>query len=492
MSSIWTDMTSAALLGSSRGVVSVALPGSLDALLRDTTDETRLLRAAGILGLAQTAAMVPPVSEAIPESAPEDDTAVGKPELESLMGRIIQNANIDLLKEACALLKQRGFNLPARLLPRALDMGQKKTVLRSPFRDVLGKRGAWLAAQNPEWKFALLAGTETADSRIWDEGDVTQRADWLAQLRSTDSTAARELLEKSFAGEAARDRALLLPALGQNLSASDEPFLSGTLSTDRSKEVRQIAAGFLSALPESDFAKRMIARIVPCVQSAKKLLRNGTVIEPPPAFEKDWKNDALEEKPLPSHKIGERAWWLQQITQLTPLGWWEQHLKLAPDEILAAASKSEWKDALLAGFREAIKCQPSHTAWKTALLSMAGFSSEDAANLALELPPAESDAALQRILKQGDNCVVSAHIIQNADYAWSQELWLALLQALPKLLKMQDWRFRPAIVTLACRIPKALLHEEIQWPDISLFSESVADFTRTLEQRRTLHKLLPS
>jgi hypothetical protein len=85
---------------------------------------------------------------------------------------------------------------------------------------VLGKRGAWVAAQNPAWKFALLAGTEAADRRLWDEGDSMQRAAFLYELRQTDPSGARTLLEQAFR---ARLRALV-PSF-----CLDSPGISGRM-----------------------------------------------------------------------------------------------------------------------------------------------------------------------------------------------------------------------------------------------------------------------
>ena len=248
---------------------------------------------------------------------------VAEPEGIALLARIIEKGQTPLLVEACRLLASAGRCLPPRLLPRALELGRQSVALREPLRQALGYRGAWLATQNPDWKFAALANVEPADPRLWDEGDVRQRAAYLRSLRTTDPAEARRLLEVAFAGETARDRALLLPSLGENLEPEDEPFLAATLANDRSKEVRAIAAALLSRLSDSDFARRMMARLEPCIRIERKLLRTVTVIEPPLAFTPEWKADALEEQP-PSHmKLGERAWWLLQSISYTPLDWWE-------------------------------------------------------------------------------------------------------------------------------------------------------------------------
>jgi hypothetical protein len=432
---------------------------------------------------------VSPSTEPVPAPAlPENARPVTEPEGTALLARIIENSQMPLLVEACRLLASAGRCLPPRLLPRALELGRQSVALREPLRQALGYRGAWLAAQNPDWKFAALASIELADPRLWDEGDVRQRAAYLRSLRMTDPAEARRLLEVAFAGETARDRALLLPSLGENPGAEDEPFLAATLANDRSKEVRTLAAALLSRLPDSDFARRMMARLEPCIRSERKLLRTVTVIEPPPAFAPDWKADALEEQPPAQVKFGERAWWLLQMVSYTPLAWWETKLALDPDSILALAAKSEWKAALLAGFRTAISRQPGHTAWTTALLKRGGFSHQEAVQLALTLAPAVADAALQHILADTDDASLAAQVIETADFTWSQALWRVAQQKIPRWLAQRDWRFRTALLQLAYRIPPTALDDALAWPEKTPFADAIAEFAAILEERRALYQ----
>ncbi|MFO1424380.1 MAG: DUF5691 domain-containing protein [Candidatus Competibacteraceae bacterium] len=489
----WTDLTSVVLLGVGRGFAPIQLPGRLNDLLTGSDAEDRLLRAAGVLTITQAAAAtaIPSAETAPPPAPPEAATPVTEPELTALLVRIFEEARAPLLVEACRLLAGAARCLPPRLLPRALELGRKSIGLREPLRQALGQRGAWLAGQNPDWNYAVLAGVEPAEQRLWDEGDIDQRVAFLRRLRADDPAEARRLLEAAFPCETARHRALLLPCFGERLGLDDEPFLAATLASDRSKDVRLAAAALLARLPASAFARRMVARLEPCVRSERKLLRTVTVIDPPLSFAPEWKADALEEQPPASVKLGARAWWLSQIVSYAPLDWWEEKLQsTTPADVLALAAKSEWKAALLAGFRAAIRYQPDHAAWMLALLERGGFSPQEAAELALTLEPAAADTALQRLLAATKDAALAARIIEAADFAWSLALWRVAQQRLPRWLAQQDWRFRSALVLLACRIPPAVLSEEMTWPEPSLFADAIADFSHVLEQRRTLYRCL--
>jgi len=488
---LWTDLTAAALLGTGRGFTPISLPGRLSELLADSAAEERLLRTAGILATAQMAALtVNPSAEPAPvPTLPETALSVTEPEAFALLARIVEKGQTPLLVEACRLLSATGRCLPPRLLPRVLELGRQSAALREPLRQALGQRGAWLAAQNPDWKFAALASVELDEPRLWDEGDIRQRAAFLRRLRMTDPAEARRLLEAAFTGETARDRALLLPALGENPGSEDEPFLAVTLASDRSKEVRAIAAALLSRLPASDFARRMIARLESGIRSERKRLRTVTVIEPPLAFVPDWKADALEEQPPAQVKLGERAWWLLQMVSYTPLDWWEAKLALDPDSILVWAAKSEWKSALLAGFRAALSRQPGHPGWATALLKHGGFSHQEAVQLALTLTPAEADAALQHIFANTDDASLAAQAIETADFVWSLALWRIAQQKLPRWLASRDWRFRTALPQLAYRTPPPALNDPLVWPEKTQLADAIAEFTAILEERRAFYQI---
>ena len=489
---LWTDLTATALLGAGRGFIPVALPGRLNELLGDSAAEERLLRTAGILATAQMAALtVSRAAESAPApTLPETVLPIAEPKAVALLGRIIEKGQTPLLAEACHLLARAGHGLPPRLLPRALELGRQSAALREPLRQVLGQRGAWLAAQNPDWKFAALASSEPTEQRLWDEGDVRQRASFLRHRRTTDPAEARRLLEAAFASETARDRALLLPSLGENLGPDDEPFLAATLASDRSKEVRLIAAALLSRCPASDFAGRMTARLEHCVHNKRKLLHTVTLIEPPLVFAPEWKADTLEEQP--PAQFGERAWWLLQIVSYTPLEWWETKLALDPDGILALAAKSEWKTALLTGFRTAISRQPGHAAWTTALLKRGGFSHQEAIELALTLTPADTDTALQHILTDSDDIRLAAQVIETADFTWSQALWRVAQQKLPGWLAQHDWRFHTMLPRLAYRIPPIALDDTLAWPETTQYAPAIAEFSTILEQRRMLYQSFQS
>lgn len=80
----------------------------------------------------------------------------------------------DLLSEWFTLAIMAGQRLPGEMLPYWLSYAHGDRKLRPFVAALLGKRGRWLAAQNPYWAYILEAQAEPAGWYAWDE--ATARA----------------------------------------------------------------------------------------------------------------------------------------------------------------------------------------------------------------------------------------------------------------------------------------------------------------------------
>ena len=515
--SLWTDMTSAALVGTGRAGRPAPLPAGWDefATAADAPVEEALLRAAAVWSAADVVARASsPVEMPVPsaDAADGEDTVMADTEFAALLRPWIADREFLLLREACEKLGAAQRTLPPRLIPAMLELGRSQTMLRGALRGALGRLGEWLAMQNPDWKYALGAGREALDLRLWEEGDVQQRATYLRERRATQPAEARELVKKSFPSDAARDRAILLPAIAVGLSLEDEAFLQDLLTQDRSKEVRAVAARLLSRLPESAFSKRMAGALAELFSGAKWWGKSWKV-EPPETYRPEWKADGIEEKPPAGIKLGERAWWLRQLVANAPLSWWTEGLKQSPAEILKTAAASDWKDALLAGFRDAAAAQchrgASVAVWAPALIDAGVLPNGEVLDFVLELDPALANESLEKWVMGLDQSVFVAQIIQRADFPWSLGLWRAFERRLSFWLATRDWTLRSVLKMLACRVPPGMLQQKVSLPappiqdsQVQIVGETAEEkkdfyvetrlaFDQTLEARRKLHQLLP-
>jgi hypothetical protein len=228
------------------------------------------------------------------------------------------------------------------LLPSLLNFGVTNKEYREAILAVLGKRGVWLAAQNPEWSYVTSANLAEA---VWQTGSSEERMSALQQIRKTDAAKALELLLQSWRQEAPQDRSRFIKALQINLTMDDEPFLESALD-DKRKEVRSIAAELLATLPESRLVKRMTDRALPLL-TYKSGLRARLEVKLPEECDKAMTRDGIEStSPYFSDKLGQKAYWLSKVLGTTPIDFWRQRWKLTTQDLLKLTEKTEWQQAL--------------------------------------------------------------------------------------------------------------------------------------------------
>jgi hypothetical protein len=145
----------------------------------------------------------------------------------------------------------------------------------------------------------------------------------------------------------------LLGALQIGLSADDEPFLEAALD-DKRKGVRQAAAECLARLPGSAHAKRNLARLAGLIvmEEAKggllgRFRSRKLTVQLPAALDKAAVRDGLEAKPPAARKVGERAFWLEQMVELVPPRYWCERFSCDAPTFVAAALATDHASELL-------------------------------------------------------------------------------------------------------------------------------------------------
>ncbi|MBO8186749.1 DUF5691 domain-containing protein [Streptomyces spirodelae] len=359
----WGELVAAALLGAERR----RPPGG---------SVTALLDAAAAETVRRRAGARPAVPRQRPEPAPEDGRkplpAAAERRLATLLadralggaspsgaaaGRRGSGPDLgELLPQWLAEANSQGYRAPAALLPALLDAARARTDLRAETLAFAGPRALWLARYNTDWKFALRDGVrrqvpgerpEEAE-QLWQEGLFAERVALLTAQRQRDPQAALALLSSTWQTERAEDRLMFLDSLRLGLGPADEPFLERAL-TDRSRTVRATAAELLAALPGSALAARMAKRARACVGPDRMGGRGIIVVEAPHECDADMQRDGVVPRP-PSGR-GERAWWLVQLVESTPLRVWsEQFDGLPPARIVALPVADGWREDLHAAW----------------------------------------------------------------------------------------------------------------------------------------------
>jgi hypothetical protein len=352
---------------------------------------------------------------------------------------------------------------PPEVLPALLTRATEFIELRGDLVSVIGKRGLWLCAQNPQWSW-VIAGVGQ-DESVWHTGDTRARILYLTLLRSSDPDRARDLLISSWSNETPGDRAALLGTLSEDLNSSDEAFLE-TVLDDKRKEVRRKASSLLAGLPTSRLATRMIERARPLLRFVPGEQRNIEVTLPTEC-DRLMQRDGVELKP--QHGMGEKASWLIQILELVPLNQWTEDWHTMPREIVAASLIGEWKSELIEAWTRA-SIRQGNAAWAEALLdaSLEQLTHARIQELLGVLPPARREAHVMGLLadeKRRDLQVTA--VMQSIHADWSPEFSRAILRWLRNLTAQEsmDWLVRSSTKSIAMRLDPSVLPEvATDWP----------------------------
>ncbi len=420
---MWQDILKIAIVGTERNAF--ALPARNDALgnLLATLDanarEASLLSAAATVALYERVGQLPAVEpQALSAPAEMEDVPCCNARAAQHLSLMLNGEFKEVLPEWLAALAQSQQHIPAEFLPQLLNAGFREIGLRESSIRVIGKRGIWLARQNPEWKYAI----GEIDEATWETDSHAARLALIKRLHAQTPAAATHLLRSSWQENSPKERVEFLEVLRANLSLADEDFLEFTLD-DRSTIVRQAAAGLLSNLPDSAFVKRMIERARPLVFFSKKP-RNKFAVEitlPSERTEAMIRDGITAKSPYPA--VGEKTWWLTLMIEAIPFAFWPHFSGLTGDQLMQAIKKSEWEKIffeawLTCGFRsgdiELIEAILPHN-------SLA----QEVAVFAQGISDAHLDMLLIALLnsnKRADLIDVIGRLLIRLQTQWSQEL----------------------------------------------------------------------
>jgi len=409
---VWQEALKIALIGTGRqaptSLTSAEPLNRLSAEWNTEEKERTLLRVGGLLTAYRRAGYRPVQSgDSLPSPAEADEKPVVPAGVMHDLMAMVGGQYRETLAEWLRLASERGWRFPEEHLVEILDFGCGHPELRAALLPLLGVRGRWLAAQNPDWHYALqfslfeienewdaeAAGTEAA-AQIWQTGTKEERVALLHRLRRSDPSAARALVESTWKQDVPAERAEFVATFIAGLSMEDEPFLE-TVLDDKRKEVRAAAQDLLAHLPESRFCRRMWERLQPLVQlqrregGAAKPESSGDlwnrlralvtpksasepdetiVIELPQTCDKAMLRDGIDAK-SPIASVDDKTWWLQQMLERIPLAVWSREWKRTPAAIVAANRSEAWHRMLMDTWTRALR-QYKDPEWAIALFAV--------------------------------------------------------------------------------------------------------------------------
>jgi hypothetical protein len=354
---LWQDIVTNALLGTERKAFAIEQTngaiGDLLSKIDVAENEAALLNCAAVVALHNQAGKLPSDAQATtPATCEMDEMPVCSERAAQHLALMLGGTHRQALSEWLSVLASTGKRIKELLLPSLLDHGASNKDYREAILPVLGKRGVWLAGQNPAWNY--VTGTNLTEG-IWQTGSSEERLNALKQIRRDDAAKALELLSQSWQQESPADRARFIDVLQINLSMNDEPFLENALD-DKRKEVRRAAADLLAKMPESQLCKRMLERALPLFgyKSGSKARFEVTL---PEDYGKAMTRDGIDSFSPYSQtgdKLGNKAFILSQILGAIPIQVWRQKWGITTKDIVKLTDKNEWQQVLsLAWFNAA-------------------------------------------------------------------------------------------------------------------------------------------
>ena len=512
----WKDLVGVALVGTERRafsppILAGALGSSLDAA-REQSPEAALLSTAAALALYRRAGRMPTRLRS-PEGAPA--SATDQPPCSAAAGQqlalMLTGQYAEALSEWLDRLARAGQRVASEHLPALLELARARAELRPAITAVLGRRGEWLAALNPDWAPIVDALPETPETAAlaatWETADRAARLGVLRHLRARPSLRHLSviLLRATWEEESAEDRAAFIQALSDGLSLDDEDFLERALD-DGAKSVRLAAADLLARMPASQLAARMVERLRPLVQFERGWFKVRRFrLELPARCDAAMQRDGIEPKPRGSR--GERAWWMLQIVAAAPLEFWTSTLDAPAAECVTLASATEWRTLLVEGWSQAVARQsatgtPEAAEWAEALLKavLAEPEAVSVGVLLLGLPPERREEFVSQYLlsfpELGDDSPTQ-RLLADDWGQWGPALSRAAVEALRAhiaadnshhpgrllgLFRQVAFCADPAVsLELARRLQAAAAHKE-HWPDAVERYLAVAEFRHAMHQ----------
>jgi hypothetical protein len=389
-----------------------------------------------------------------------------------------------------------GCRIPARLLPRLLDLGSVNPTLQMALRTVVGSRGRWLAGHHDRWAWAAREPVDDLEAveRRFATAAKGERPALLEALRRADPERGRELLHSTWKSDPAAERAALLAVLAVGLSDDDEPFLEAALD-DRSAGVRQVAIDLLNRLPTSRRAARMAERL-------QALIKRGRTLsfappgEPDAAARRDGVNDAAPAG------MGVSAWRLVQLIAGAPLSWWTEHLGLSAEEVVAfgAADAPTGRKGpsaagpLLLGLEGAVVAQAGRADpdWAVTV-----FVSRPSPAVLAALPPDLAAEQLTRLIGNGlGPSPAVAALLAACPGPWPESLSRAVLDRYRQLGAKATLELQAALPVLAARLDPSALPLVETWvvalTDDQTLRRRVQTLGHALSLRAVIQREFPS
>jgi hypothetical protein len=444
----WKSLLTTALVGTQRRPLnledSVEPFRNLVAQLEQQEPERALLALAGAMTLYQRAGQSAPI-----DTTPLLDPCEGDelPPCSTHAGLILQQILLmpmytPHLQEWLEAAARSGQRVIEEYLPRFLTAFERRANLPEHFYDVLGKRGRWLAQQNPAWVYAVLPASDAE----WELASFPARIEYLRSLRARAPVRGRALVELVWKRENADNRAALVRTLETGLNPDDETFLEAALD-DRASSVSLHAAAVLANLQGAAYQQRMIQRANEFIDIhwQKHLLSRKLVIDAslPKVCDESMIRDGINPKPSTDSQLDTRAYWLSSIMGKLPLSYWLNG-DWSPVDLVEAANETDDKiKGSLHSVLAKLAIREHHDALALALFENEGVIDHFKSAALSAMSPAVFNKYALKALEQernskGDGKIFQILSLSHVPYGWSPALTHAFLTTIAALVPQKN------------------------------------------------------
>ncbi len=470
MTTLWRDLASLGLLGADRAVPGQALARKLAGLNLDMDTDLGeiLLNAAAVVRLpVRVRTGILPFEGRLPEPVRTDaGERPCTPKSARHLSDIISGKYPLALEEFITVLASRKMILPDEQLPGLFDQCIRDPELWPRIRQVVGSKGRWLSARNPEW----AALTDEPDPQRWPDAGKKERIAILLNTRQVDPAGALALMQSTWSADPPADRAAYLGALAESAGPDDEPFLA-ECAQDRRKEVRQAATAVLSLIPGSRVSTQLFDWASGCITLNKSRIE----IRLPAEIPADSADFGILPTPGPKGE-GLKVSWLRQLLANIPPGKWETYFQLNARQILSGFVQAKNSDAFLSGFATAA-VRFRHSTWAESFIDIRSediWSGESGKKLAKLLTAEAFNRKTMELLRQ-DQLLAEGHpltwVLCLAEHTWDKNLTLRLIRqfqehlATTKVYNWSSWHYRRILEVAGYRSDPVLMEElRKNWP----------------------------
>ena len=341
----------------------------------------------------------------LPPVAPDDDMPPIPLKACSHLIAMIEYNN-ELIDEWLEMVVAQGRRIRNEYLVQALVVGTQMPVLQGLLKATVGRRGAWLAQFNKEWKYVTDESQLPTWGYIedkWSTGSQEKRELVLRAARKLDRERGLALLIATWKEESTETRTAFLKCLEGEVSIVDESFLEETALNDKRKEVRTEALELLHLIPESRYRQRARTRAFAALNLVSAPPAKGIAalnpfradektfeVNIPETADKEMIRDGIVAKSNDT-RLGEKAFILRQLVAAVDPSEWCQRFGISYDNLIVAAQKSDWRLAILLGLEAASIAFSNEATAKAHLLI---GSCEDPSGLAATLSNTERENVL--------------------------------------------------------------------------------------------------